>query len=51
MLSTGAFPRLTTVTLAPASFAIGLGANASHGLRRTNEDKRRAVVALLGHEE
>lgn len=28
-----------------------VGANASHGLRRTNEDKRRAVETLLGDEE
>jgi hypothetical protein len=27
------------------------GANESHGLRRTNEDKRRAVVTLLNDEE
>ena len=27
------------------------GANTSHGLRRTNEDKRRAVAALLGDPE
>ena len=29
----------------------GCGANASHGLRRTNGDKRRAVGRLLGDEE
>lgn len=28
-----------------------VGANASHGLRRTNEDKRRAVMTLLNDEE
>lgn len=28
-----------------------VGANETHGLRRTNEDKRRAVMALLGDEE
>lgn len=28
-----------------------VGANAEHGLRRTNEDKRRAVTLLLGDEE
>lgn len=28
-----------------------VGANASHGLRRTNEDKRRAVTVLLSDEE
>jgi len=28
-----------------------VGANASHGLRRTNEDKRRAVLTLLQDEE
>lgn len=28
-----------------------VGANAVHGLRRTNEDKRRAVMTLLGDEE
>lgn len=28
-----------------------VGANAAHGLRRTNEDKRRAVVTLLSDEE
>jgi len=28
-----------------------VGANADHGLRRTNEDKRRAVAKLLGDEE
>ena len=28
-----------------------VGANASHGLRRTNADKRRAVLRLLGDEE
>lgn len=28
-----------------------VGANSSHGLRRTNEDKRRAVETLLGDEE
>jgi hypothetical protein len=28
-----------------------VGANASHGLRRTNEDKRRAVETLLGDSE
>ncbi|ODT71621.1 MAG: hypothetical protein ABS75_07315 [Pelagibacterium sp. SCN 63-23] len=28
-----------------------VGANASHGLRRTNEDKRRAVMVLLGDNE
>lgn len=28
-----------------------VGANASHGLRRTNEDKRRAVTVLLMDEE
>src|SRR4051812_28954917 len=27
------------------------GANSSHGLRRTNEDKRRAVLTLLNDEE
>lgn len=27
--------------------AAAVGANASHGLRRTNEDKRRAVLTLL----
>lgn len=29
----------------------GGGANASHGLRRTNADKRRAVMALLNDAE
>jgi uncharacterized ParB-like nuclease family protein len=29
----------------------GAGANAEHGLRRTNEDKRRAVMTLLGDNE
>lgn len=29
----------------------GVGANASHGLRRTNEDKRRAVLTLLNDPE
>lgn len=28
-----------------------VGANEAHGLRRTNEDKRRAVLTLLGDEE
>ena len=28
-----------------------VGANASHGMRRTNEDKRRAVMTLLGDAE
>lgn len=28
-----------------------VGANAEHGLRRTNEDKRRAVMMLLGDDE
>lgn len=28
-----------------------VGANAAHGLRRTNEDKRRAVETLLGDAE
>jgi len=28
-----------------------VGANSAHGLRRTNEDKRRAVMVLLGDEE
>jgi hypothetical protein len=28
-----------------------VGANASHGMRRTNEDKRRAVLTLLGDPE
>jgi hypothetical protein len=28
-----------------------VGANATHGLRRTNADKRRAVLTLLGDEE
>jgi hypothetical protein len=28
-----------------------VGANTEHGLRRTNEDKRRAVLTLLGDEE
>src|SRR6476661_4358033 len=28
-----------------------VGANASHGLRRTNEDKRRAVMTLLNDAE
>lgn len=29
----------------------GIGANAAHGLRRTNQDKRRAVERLLGDAE
>lgn len=30
---------------------LSVGANATHGFRRTNEDKRRAVTALLADEE
>jgi hypothetical protein len=30
---------------------LSVGANATHGFRRTNEDKRRAVMALLADEE
>lgn len=30
---------------------LSVGANATHGFRRTNEDKRRAVLALLEDEE
>ena len=29
----------------------GIGANANHGLRRTQEDKRRAIETILGDEE
>ena len=34
-----------------AAILFSVGANASHGLRRTNADKRRAVMVLLGDEE
>lgn len=34
-----------------AAILHSVGVNASHGLRRTNEDKRRAVMALLSDEE
>lgn len=38
-------------TAAVAKIATLAGANASHGLRRTNEDKRRAVTVLLTDSE
>jgi hypothetical protein len=34
-----------------AAILFSVGANAKHGLRRTNVDKRRAVMLLLGDEE
>lgn len=41
-------PISTRPTLPEAIWTLGrVGANASHGLRRTNDDKRRAVRTLL----
>lgn len=41
-------PISTRPTLPEAIWTLGrVGANASHGLRRTNDDKRRAVLTLL----
>jgi hypothetical protein len=40
-------PRFLTLDHRSDAVLFSVGANASHGLRRTNEDKRRAVTVLL----
>lgn len=50
MTSTGEFPQSTHRTRRDAVL-YSVGANSSHGLRRTNADKRRAVETLLRDEE